>query len=363
MTRTEADLDQSPLVEQVRRAASARAPLVIRGGGSKRFYGAVRDAPVLDTRCHSGIIDYQPTELVLTARCGTPLVEIERALAEQRQCLAFEPPHFSAHATLGGCVAAGLSGPGRAQRGAVRDFVLGVTVIDGSAQVLTFGGQVMKNVAGYDVARLFAGSQGSLGVILDVSIKVLPVAQCSSTLQFELDQASAIERANQLAGQALPLSASAWQDGLLSIRLSGAASAVEAACQRLGGRRVSGAVPDRLWQSMREQTDPFFAGDAPLWRFSVPSMTPPFRLEGDPLIEWGGALRWYRSAAPAREIFAMAAARGGHASLFRASEALRRASGVFMARSPGVLAIEQRLKAHFDPQRIFSTTAPAAALA
>lgn len=357
MPRTEAELEQAPLVDRVRSAVAARTALAIRGGGSKDFYGLPRTGSVLDTRVHSGIIDYQPTELVLTARCGTPLSEIEAALSSHGQYLAFEPPRFSAEGTLGGAVAAGLSGPGRALRGALRDYVLGVTVVDGRAQVLSFGGQVIKNVAGYDVARLFAGSMGTLGVILDVSIKVLPEAQASATLQFERDQAQAIEMANRLAGQPLPLSASAWRAGRLALRLSGAAKAVDAACLRLGGERLSEAAGHELWERLRDQSDGYFAGDAPLWRVSVPPTTPAFSLEEDPLIEWGGGVRWFRSPARAQSVFAIAQSRGGHACLFRGALAARRESGVFMARPRAVARIEERLKSQFDPQRIFNPVA------
>jgi glycolate oxidase FAD binding subunit len=361
MSPIDKEIEQCALVAAVRSAIAEHTGMAIRGGGSKDFYGVPRNAQVLDTRGHTGIIDYQPTELVLTARAGTPLAEIERALAEHGQFLAFEPPRFSGNATLGGCVAAGLSGPGRAARGAVRDFVLGISVIDGRGQVLNFGGQVMKNVAGYDVPRLFAGSLGTLGVILDVSIKVLPLPQATATVQFDLEQSRAIDLANRLAGQPIGLTASAWHAGVLSIRLSGAHSAIEAACERLGGQRLSDETSGSFWELQREQTDPFFAGPTPLWRFSVPSSTEAFRLEDDPAIEWGGAVRWFRSDAKSHVLFDIARARGGHATLFRGSDEARRESGVFMPRAQPIAVIEERLRFQFDPECLFNPEALAVA--
>ncbi len=352
------DAVHSALAGAVRDAVHAQRALVIRGSGSKEFLTPARSGTPLDTRAHRGIIDYQPTELVVTARCGTPLVEIHAALAEHGQYLPFEPPHFAVGATIGGCVASGLSGPGRATRGAVRDYILGVTVADGRANVLRFGGTVMKNVAGYDVARLYAGSFGTLGVILDVSLKVLPIPAAMASVQFELDQPRAIDFANRLAAQALPISAACWQGGLFTLRLSGATSAVEAACLKLGGRRLSEAASGQLWELLREQIYPFFHGDAPLWRFSVPSTTPAFRLEDEPLIEWGGALRWFRSTARPQAIHAIARERGGHATLFRGTH-LERAEALAQApRAPAIARIEERLREQFDPQRLFNQLAP-----
>jgi glycolate oxidase FAD binding subunit len=327
-------------------AASAEKPLCIRGGGSKDFYGETPRGEILDTRGHCGITAYEPTELVITARCGTPLAEIEAALAEQNQCLPFEPPHFG-NATLGGAVAAGLSGPRRASVGALRDFVLGVTILDGVSRRLTFGGTVMKNVAGYDVSRLMAGSLGTLGLILDVSLKVLPRPVAEATLRFDLPQAKALDALNAWGGQPLPISASCWHADVLTLRLSGAEAAVAAARRKLGGEEVSNAAS--FWNDVREQCHDFFAGSETLMRLSVPSVAPVLDLPGEQVIEWGGSQRWWRGdAATAR---AAAAKAGGHAVLFRGSD---KSAGVFAPLPEPMMTIHQRLKAAFDPRGVFN---------
>ncbi|WP_437341690.1 glycolate oxidase subunit GlcE [Cupriavidus basilensis] len=350
--------------DAIRHATDTRAPLRLRGGGSKDFYGQHAQGALLDTRAYSGIVDYDPPELVITARCGTPLAEIEAALAERRQMLAFEPPHFSTGAnasdvaTIGGAVAAGLSGPRRQAVGALRDFVLGTRVMDGRGDVLSFGGQVMKNVAGYDVSRLMSGSLGTLGLILEVSLKVLPVPFDDATLRFALDEAAALDRLNDWGGQPLPIAASAWHDGVLHLRLSGAAAALRAARERLGGEAVDAAQADALWRALREQSHAFFApvqAGRALWRIAVPTTTAPLALPGGQLIEWGGGQRWWLgssdSAADSAIVRAAAKAAGGHATLFRNGD---KAVGVFTPLSAPVAAIHQRLKATFDPAGIFN---------
>ena len=337
--------------ERIRQAAARRTPLNLRGGGTKDFYGNPPRGEVLDTRGHAGIVDYEPTELVITARCGTPLADLEALLEKNGQCLPFEPPHFGAGATLGGCVAAGLSGPRRASAGALRDFVLGVKLVDGRGELLAFGGQVMKNVAGYDVSRLLAGSLGILGMILEVSLKVLPRPPEERTLRLSLAQDAALEALNRWAGEPLPVSATAWHAGVLSVRLSGAPSALRAAAQRIGGEPLDASEADRFWLGVREHTDAFFAGDAPLWRLSLPSHAPRVELPGEPLIEWGGALRWLRTPADAAAVRAAAARAGGHATLFRGGD---KAGGVFAPLAPAVLKLHQGLKAAFDPAGIFN---------
>jgi glycolate oxidase FAD binding subunit len=339
------------LRERIRDAAAHKNPLRLRGGGSKDFYGGVLAGEILDTRGHAGVVSYEPTELVVTARCGTPLAELEAALAERGQMLPFEPPHFGAGATLGGCVAAGLSGPRRAAAGAVRDFVLGARLMDGGARELGFGGQVMKNVAGYDVSRLLAGSLGILGVILEVSLKVLPRPPEERTLRLALGEAQALEKLNRWAGEPLPISASAWSAGVLSVRLSGAPSALRAAAQHIGGEPLEASQTQRFWRGVREHTEPFFAGDAPLWRLSLPSHAPRLELPGEQLIEWGGALRWLRAPADAAAVREAAARAGGHATLFRGGD---KSQGVFAPLAPAVLKLHQGLKAAFDPAGIFN---------
>jgi glycolate oxidase FAD binding subunit len=337
--------------DAIRAAATDGRCLRIRGGGSKDFYGQSLDGEILDTRGYAGVVAYDPTELVITGRCGTPLAEIERVLGEKRQMLAFEPPHFGSGATLGGAVAAGLSGPRRAAAGAVRDFVLGVRMMDGRGEDLTFGGQVMKNVAGYDVSRAMAGALGTLGVILEVSLKVLPLPVAEATLRFEMPADRAIETMNRWAGRPLPVSATAHADGDMSVRLSGAAAAVREACTTLGGARIDDATAARFWTGIREHTDSFFAGDEPLWRLALPSTTPPLGLEGRELVEWGGSLRWLKSRAEARTIRERCAHAGGHATLFRGGD---KSVGVFQPLAPAIARIHQRLKAEFDPRGVLN---------
>jgi glycolate oxidase FAD binding subunit len=301
---------------------------------------------------YRGIVAYEPTELVVSARAGTPLVELTATLAEKEQWLAFEPPHFAPTATVGGMLASGLSGPRRQAVGAVRDFVLGVKLLNGLGEVLSFGGQVMKNVAGYDVSRLLAGSLGTLGVVLEVSLKVLPLPMAEKSLRFVIDEATALQKLNQWGGRPLPISASAWHDGILTLRLSGAAAAVTAAERLLAGEWVDAAEAEVYWQSLREQTHAFFAGDAPLWRLSLPSVAPPQGF-GATLIEWGGAQRWLR-AGDARALRAAAAKAGGHATLFRGDEALKAAVGVFQPLPAPLAQIHRHLKHAFDPQGVFN---------
>lgn len=343
------------LAERIRAAAAKKAPLVIRAGGTKDFYGNPSRGTPLDPRGYRGIVDYEPTELVVTVRSGTPLAELESALDARSQMLAFEPPHFGADATVGGCVAAGLAGPRRASFGAtyggVRDFVLGAKIIDGRGQRLSFGGTVMKNVAGYDVARFLAGSLGVLGLIVEVSLKVLPKPVCETTVRLALDEATALEKLNTWGGQPLPISATAWHGGELCVRLSGAAAAVDAAQVRLEGEPLAADQAASFWRGVREHTHGFFAVNAPLWRLSVPSTTPALHLEGETLIEWGGALRWLRSTLPPARVRESVAASGGHATLFRGGD---RSAGVFTPLSAPLLAIHKRMKAEFDPSGIFN---------
>ena len=329
------------LKERIREAAGRRTPLRLRGGGTKDFYGNEPRGELLDTSSHAGIVSYEPTELVLTARCGTPLYEVESVLQTNHQMLAFEPPHFGAGATFGGCIAAGLSGPRRASAGALRDFVLGARLVDGRGRELAFGGQVMKNVAGYDLARLVAGSLGTLALIAEASVKVLPIPSAEVTMEREVTHEEALETMNRWAGQPLPVSATAWHSGVLRVRLSGAAAAVRVARERIGGAEVHGA--GAFWSGIREHADAFFAGDEPLWRLALPPNCPPLDLPGRMMIEWNGALRWLKGSADPREAARHA---GGHATLFRAA---RKAGGTFAPLDPVLLRLHRELKAAFDP--------------
>jgi len=343
------------LVEQfadrIQSAAKDRRPLRLRGGGSKDFYGQSLNGEVLDTRGYADVVAYEPTELVITVRCGTPLTQLEAILREQGQYLAFEPPLFGAGATVGGMLAAGLSGPRRQAAGAVRDFVLGVRMLDGRGEELRFGGRVMKNVAGYDVSRALAGSLGTLGLILEVSLKVLPLPVAEATRTLELPQDKALELLNHWCGKPMPISASAWADGNLAVRLSGAESAVQAACDSIGGEAVEPDAAAAYWRGIREQTDAYFKSDRPLWRLSVPSVAPPLALADAQLVEWGGALRWLASNADARTVRAAAAHAGGHATLFRAAD---KSAGAFTPLAPPLAKIHRNLKQAFDPAGIFN---------
>ena len=413
------------ITDRVRAAAASGTPLRIRGGGSKDFYGQSLQGELLDTAALTGITSYEPSELVVTARAGTPLRELEAALAEQGQCLPFEPPHFAfqrgdsqdighaagnpltagatrqatAHATVGGMVAAGLSGPARASVGGVRDYMLGVQLLNGRAEHLTFGGQVMKNVAGYDVSRLMAGSMGTLGLITEVSLKVLPVAPAEATLVFDLDQAEALAQLHRWGAQPLPLNASCWvhedaasqvatgakvgkqagtatigkagdkadAPGLLYVRLRGAIAAVESASksmvQQVAGRRMDNAVAAPDWQACRDLRLPFFTHppqpDMALWRLSVAQTAPVLNLPWPQLVEWHGGLRWLwaplDAAASVQEAGAQA---GGYATVFIATYAYptmaRGQFDAFSALKTPLDDIHRRLKAEFDPAGIFN---------
>ncbi len=355
------------LAETVRSAAEARTPLQITGGGTKAFYGRPSSGQRLEVGDHRGILSYEPTELVITARAGTPLVDIETALAGGNQMLGFEPPYFAdrieargagqggpggafgENATLGGTIACGFSGPRRPWAGSARDFVLGAKILNGKGEILRFGGQVMKNVAGFDVSRLMAGALGTLGVLLEVSLKVIPRPEQELTLSFEMPAGQAIKAMNKWSARPLPLSAACHLGDTLYIRMSGAGTALRAARAKLGGASVDEA--EALWQALREHRRPFFDGDVPLWRLSVPPATPPMNLPGKWLSDWGGAQRWLKTDAPATDIRHAAATAGGHALLFRGGD---RASEVFHPLPPALAALHRRLKQAFDPQRILN---------
>jgi glycolate oxidase FAD binding subunit len=372
------------LIDAVRQAGADGRVLRLRGGGSKDFWGQSLTGNVLDTRGYRGIVSYEPSELVVTVRGGTPLAELEAALAEKGQCLAFEPPHFGEGATVGGMVAAGLSGPARATAGAVRDYVLGARFINGLGEHLSFGGQVMKNVAGYDVSRLMAGSWGTLGLITEVSLKVLPVAPAEATLMCAgLPQKTALDLLHRWGGQPLPLNASAWVRDTtaqpvadyLFVRLRGAVAAVQSATTRMTADAVahgaqvtvmdnSEAAAD--WRASGEQTLPFFdppSPDACLWRLSVPQTAPVLDVPGldhpSQYIEWQGAQRWLwapaSAAVPLREL---AQSVGGHATLFRASAThaeVDKIAGVNTPLDAVQERIQQKLQQQFDPKGVFAT--------
>jgi FAD/FMN-containing dehydrogenase len=346
------------LTDRIALARASNTALEIRGGGTKRFYGNAPRGEALDVRELAGITSYEPTELVVTVLAGTELAELESVLTERGQCLPFEPPHFGAAGTVGGMVAAGLAGPARASAGPLRDFVLGVTMLNGRGERLTFGGQVMKNVAGYDVSRVMAGSLGVLGVLCEVSLKVMPRAAACRTLCFERDEAAALAQLTRWAGESIPLSASAWHRGRLYVRLAGAKAAVNSSPESKGAREMEPLAAALWWAEIRDHRHRFFAlNDAELargeclWRLSVPDSTAPIALPGEQFIEWGGAQRWWRSSAPAVQIRAAAEAAGGHATLVRAAD---KSPGAFSTLSAPVMSIHKRLKQAFDPCGIFN---------
>ncbi|HEV8692007.1 MAG TPA: glycolate oxidase subunit GlcE [Ideonella sp.] len=378
------------VVGAVREAADRCRPLRIVGGGTKDFYGggdaATRRDEVLDVKPLAGISAYEPTELVVTVRAGTPLTELEAALAEQGQCLPFEPPHYEDRrpqadalhrlppegvgpsgkaasargSTVGGMVAAGLAGPARATVGGVRDYLLGATIVNGQGELLTFGGQVMKNVAGYDVARVMAGSMGTLGVICEVSLKVLPQAPAQQSLRFDMDQGNALRHVNEWIAQALPIHASAWWDGALIVRLAGARAAVATAAQRLGsqgGEPVDKILAVSFWAGLRDQRDEFFAqageavaGGARLWRLSVAATAPKILLPGEQLVEWHGAQRWLVTDLSPAAVRDAAADAMGHATVWRGDKS----EGAFAPLSPVQARLQRALKAAFDPLALFN---------
>ncbi len=360
------------ITDRIRAAFADGTALRLRGGGTKDFYGAIAPGAlrgeVLDTTPLTGITSYEPSERVVTVRAGTPLAELEAALAEKGQCLPFEPPHFGEGSTVGGMVAAGLSGPARATAGSVRDYVLGLTLVNGKAQHLTFGGTVMKNVAGYDVSRLMAGAMGTLGLITQVSLKVLPVAPSEATLRFELDEATAIRQLNEWAGEPLPLNASSWvMDAgrpVLYLRLRGAVAAVSAACQRLlaqvAGERVDSPETHADWTAARDLRLPWFAeGFArgqDLWRLSVPQTCDPLNV-GDTMIDWLGGQRWLWAdagdVAAAGRLRAVVAQVGGHATLFRPGSDVVAVPRLDELKAP-LDRIHAQLKREFDPAGVFN---------
>lgn len=337
------------LGERVIAASNSGQPLIIKGGGSKQFYGRNVTGEVINIRSCSGIIAYEPTELVITAYAGTPIREIENTLAERGQMLPFEPPGFGDYATLGGTVACGLSGPGRPYAGGVRDYVLGIKCLTGKGEILTFGGQVMKNVAGYDVSRLMTGALGTLGIILEVSIKVLPQPEYEIALTRKIDFNTALSHMNAWAGKSLSLSAACYHDGQLDIRLSGKKTAVASARKILAMEESDTGLD--YWRQLREQQLAFFKDTKPLWRLSVPSTTGNMDLAGEWLIDWGGAQRWLKTDEPVDKLRRVTEQAGGHATLFRGGD---HDGEVFQPLKPALMQLHLRLKQVFDPDRILN---------
>lgn len=335
------------LAEKVRAAATDKTPLAVQGAGTRYFLGRPVAGEMLPVSDHRGIVQYEPRELVITALAGTPLAKIEALLDAESQMLAFEPPRFSERSTLGGAIASGLSGPRRAYAGAARDFVLGCRIINGKGEILRFGGQVMKNVAGYDVSRLMTGAYGTLGVLLEASLKVLPKPAASLTVVREYPIDQALRRMRELAGKPWPVDASCYLGGRLYLRLSGSPEAVETARRRIGGEALAG--DDLFWRHLRDWALPFFH-EKPLWRLSVPAAVSMLPLAGEWLIEWGGAQRWLKTEADAEAIRKAAANAGGHATLIGDAAG----EDVFQPLPTTLLTLHQHLKHAFDPDNILN---------
>lgn len=334
------------LLDQVNQALAAKTPLRIQGSGSKSFLGNPVDGQVLDTREHRGIVSYDPTELVISVRTGTPLAELEAALDEAGQMLPCEPPHYGEGATVGGMIATGLSGPRRPWSGAVRDFVLGTRVITGHGKHLRFGGEVMKNVAGYDLSRLMAGSFGCLGVLTEVSLKVLPKPRLNSGLRVAMPLDQALAKLAEWGQQPIPISAASHDGQALHLRLEGGVGSVNSARQLIGGEDLDPAY----WSALREQRLPFFDDPRPLWRLSLPTNTPVLALPGEQLVDWAGAQRWLKSSADAESIRAIVAAVGGHAQCYSPGAT----TSPFQPLAAPLLRYHKQLKAQLDPQGIFN---------
>ncbi|QEM82855.1 glycolate oxidase subunit GlcE [Halomonas binhaiensis] len=339
---------------QVRQASENESPLRIEGGNTKAFYGRPVAGETISTIEHRGITHYDPVELIVSVRAGTPLAELEAALASEGQMLAFEPPHYGPGATIGGTIATGLSGPRRPWSGAVRDFVLGVRLLNHQGQEHRFGGEVMKNVAGYDLSRLMVGAQGTLGLITEVSLKVLPKPGACHSLRLDISLTEALSQLAKWGQKPLPLSAATWHDGALHLRLEGGPSSVADTCRMIGGDSLDNAY----WEDLREQQLPFFQqNDMPLWRLSLPANTAPLEIPGidaESLIhDWAGCQRWLHADVNTGTLRSICAQAGGHATCFTPDK-LPESAGPFTPLEPMVAKYHDRLKEQLDPQGIFN---------
>jgi len=338
---------EAELATQVAAVSAGGAAVEILGGGSKRFYGEAVEGLAIDVAAHSGIIDYDPAELVITLRSGCRLVDVEALLAQNRQMFAFEPPHFSPQATIGGMIATGLAGPRRGFTGSVRDFLLGARMLDGRGEVLQFGGRVIKNVSGFDLSRLLTGSLGTLGIILEVSIRVVPMFASEATLAFKHDTADAhIQWINEQGSQPYPISASTWHAGHSYLRLSASEQGVEQAIADLGGERV-----EFDWNALREQNHEFFEAEEPLTCLSLPPATRDITVGRSQLIEWGGARRWLTGEVDIESLRKQASVLGGGVCAFRGHDA---EVAVFQPLVPAMLKLQRSIKSSFDPAGIFN---------
>lgn len=347
------DLTQQ-LQQQVEQAYQQKTPLLITAGGSKSFYGNPAEGSSLSVSEHKGIVEYEPDELVITVRAGTPLHEVKEVLRSNGQMLAFEPPAYGDNATIGGTIACGFSGPRRLSAGSARDFMLGCKVLTGKGEVIQFGGRVIKNVAGYDVSRLMVGAMGTLGVLLEISLKVLPTPECEKTIAVGAKVNEAIDVMNARAGQALPLSAACYDGEAVLLRFSSTENGVKHALSQVAGDELQQGA--EFWQELNEHEHFFFSDELPLWRLSLAPATLHIGLPGGWIFDWGGGLRWLKTDAPPNDIRDAVAAEGGHATLFRQQELWREQMdiSVFHPLTPGLMAIHQKMKAAFDPHKILN---------
>jgi len=338
------------ITTQILQAAEQNSAVRIQGGNSKAFYNRALDdsLEMIDVSGHTGVVNYEPTELVLTARAGTTIGELSETLAEKNQHLAFDPPMLGGRATIGGTLASGFSGPCRPYLGSTRDHVLGTHIVNGNGAYLRFGGEVMKNVAGYDVARLMVGAMGTLGVIMQVSLKVLPKPQSELTLCFELTQDDALSMMHELGDSPTPVSGACFDKGKVFVRLSGSEVGVSSASKTLGGERVTNS--ETIWTSLREFSHSFFDTELPIWRLGLPALANPV-LSGDKLIDWGGQQWWLRSDAPPKEIRFAAAKAGGHATLFKGGD---RTGDIFHPLSDTMMQLHEKVRLSFDPKKILN---------
>jgi len=357
------------LLEQAQCAKASGQNLYVFGGASKASPTPPPGSLPLCTAGHSGVIDYHPSELVITARAGTPIAQLSELLQANGQYLPFEPRQFNGLATLGGSVAEGLSGPRRPWSGSVRDYVLGCQLISGEAKLLRFGGQVMKNVAGYDVSRLMAGSRGWLGVLTEISLKVLPAPRAVTTQCLQYTPAESIAAYFKWYRQGLPVTGVMHDGTSLFVRLEGNENGVRQAAQTIGGDDVLGnaatttvttttatttttstAATADIWSALREHTLPFFNDPRVLWRLSVPVGTRFNNLPGNALMDWAGAQWWLKSDADPAVILAIAQESGGHACAYRDGQRLPGGSSP----EPGLQQLAARIKAQLDPHSLFN---------
>ena len=342
------------LKQQLDQACREKTPLHIIGGGSKSFYGNPSEGKTLSVSGHTGVIEYESDELVITVRAGTPLREVQELLRSNGQMLAFEPPAYGENATIGGTVACGFSGPRRLSAGSARDFVLGCKVLTGKGEVIQFGGRVIKNVAGYDVSRLMVGAMGTLGILLEISLKVLPIPECEKTIAIGAKVNESIDVMNARAGQALPLTAACYDGEAILLRFSSTEKGVKHALSKVAGDELQQGP--EFWQELNEHQHFFFDEEIPLWRLSLAPATLQLGLPGSWLFDWGGGLRWLKTDVPPKDVCDAVAAEGGHATLFRYHKMWREQQevSVFHPLPPGLMAIHQKMKAAFDPQLILN---------